>query len=404
MADTNFRVLTVPDDEVVKRFQRICESLDCKDTAKLRLTIQAGGQGSSVDGALADVLEREDVRGILEVGSTILREPQLQMLVGNKQVTLTLHRDDGFDRLQLSIHDQLQFPVVSSVLRAVRSAFQDYDRTNLIDKTLSPELSEFYERREAALLRLEELSERLIRKNEEYRLKLDADLEAEKEILRKQLSEAEKGLKSDYQEKVAKNEEREQELEKREEELDDSSSTHARRQLRQDLKGALDDRNTQFSLTRDTQRKRWPVHALYGVLIAGTTLAAVTYGGAVFLNSSSTLWEGVRFTLSIAAALGAIAWYIKWQDRWSQAHADEEFRLKRLDLDIDRASWLVEIMLEWKEEKGTGAPPEMIEKLGHGLFQDNPSLVRFDIPVKNCLRPCLQPPLEFVSTFPAWGR
>ena len=63
-----------------------------------------------------------------------------------------------------------------------------------------------------------------------------------------------------------------------------------------------------------------------------------------------------------------VVFYIKWIDRWAQIHANEEFRLKRLDLDIDRSSWIVEVALEWQEEKGGAIPQELLDKLTHNLF------------------------------------
>src|SRR5262249_52895038 len=55
-------------------------------------------------------------------------------------------------------------------------------------------------------------------------------------------------------------------------------------------------------------------------------------------------------------------------NQWFQKHADEEFRLKRLDLDIDRANWLVELALEWKNITKSEIPPELIDKLSRSLF------------------------------------
>jgi len=49
---------------------------------------------------------------------------------------------------------------------------------------------------------------------------------------------------------------------------------------------------------------------------------------------------------------GTLIFFIRWQDRWYEAHANEEFRFKRLDLDVDGASWLVEMMLEWRGVEG----------------------------------------------------
>ena len=60
--------------------------------------------------------------------------------------------------------------------------------------------------------------------------------------------------------------------------------------------------------------------------------------------------------------------FIKWNNQWFQRHANEEFQLKRMELDIDRASWFVEMAFEWKEEKGEDIPEALIERLTHGLF------------------------------------
>ena len=69
------------------------------------------------------------------------------------------------------------------------------------------------------------------------------------------------------------------------------------------------------------------------------------------------------------ALVALVIYYIRWNDLWFRQHADEEFRLKRLDLDIDRASWVVEMALEWSAEKNTGIPQELIDRLTRNLFE-----------------------------------
>lgn len=54
--------------------------------------------------------------------------------------------------------------------------------------------------------------------------------------------------------------------------------------------------------------------------------------------------------------------------------------MKRLDLDIDRASWLVEMVMEWKEQKGTEIPEELLTRLSRNLFIE-------DGPKEECLHP-----------------
>jgi len=67
--------------------------------------------------------------------------------------------------------------------------------------------------------------------------------------------------------------------------------------------------------------------------------------------------------------LGAAIWYyIRWQNAWFQKHADEEFNQKAFELDLDRASWLVEMAMEWQDEKGTEIPEYLVDKLSKNLF------------------------------------
>lgn len=78
-------------------------------------------------------------------------------------------------------------------------------------------------------------------------------------------------------------------------------------------------------------------------------------------------------TISIAALIGIFIMYIRWEDRWMQTHADNEFHLKRFALDIERANWLVETGLEWKEAKGNAMPQELMLSLSKNLFEDEKS-------------------------------
>ena len=41
-----------------------------------------------------------------------------------------------------------------------------------------------------------------------------------------------------------------------------------------------------------------------------------------------------------------------------------------MELDIDRASWFVEMAFEWKDEKDEAIPDALIERLTQGLFAE----------------------------------
>jgi hypothetical protein len=77
-----------------------------------------------------------------------------------------------------------------------------------------------------------------------------------------------------------------------------------------------------------------------------------------------------QIALGLAFASTGV-FFIRWNNKWFEKHSTEEFRLKRLEIDIDRASWLVEMAFEWKTEKGTDIPIELINKLGENLFKED---------------------------------
>lgn len=56
---------------------------------------------------------------------------------------------------------------------------------------------------------------------------------------------------------------------------------------------------------------------------------------------------------------------------WAQQHAEEEFRLKQLEVDLDRASWVVEMAFEWDESKDNPIPQNLLDTLSANLFGDS---------------------------------
>lgn len=165
---------------------------------------------------------------------------------------------------------------------------------------------------------------------------------------------------------------REQALELRAKDLDDRDSRHVRREIRKDLKKALADRSQKFELSNSTVGKRRVIHGLFAILLA-VSLAMLWQ----FLPKTTEDYEAADFWVRVGkSAFAALAFamtavfYIRWNDWWFRQHADEEFRLKRLELDIDRASWVVEMALEWQREKGAGpVPAEIMEGITRNLFE-----------------------------------
>lgn len=177
-------------------------------------------------------------------------------------------------------------------------------------------------------------------------------------------------LDEDYKKRNEALQTREVALQEREKSLDDSDSRHARRQLRQDLLKTLETRSKGFKLTADTTEKRKPVLWLFIVLEAAAIILVALAGYRLYTLPVGTtdILEILRLPLSFLAFIGLTVYFIRWQDNWFREHAEEEFRLRRMELDIDRASWVVEMVMEWQDEKGQRLPAELIDKLSNNLF------------------------------------
>jgi len=249
-----------------------------------------------------------------------------------------------------------------------------------VGKILGPELAEFYRRREEGLMRLEDINNRLIKDTEEYRRKVDEEEEGRKTRLEAEYSARKGDLEAEYQKKAQDLNAQTETLEQQKKELDDRRATHARRAIYRELKEALKARNTEFCLTKATQRKRLPVHYVFGALI----VAVVAFAIFAYMDRTSPDWYRMtRLSVGMLGLAAALVWYVKWNDQWFREHAQEEFRLKRLDLDVDRASWLVEMALEFKTEKGATMPTELIDRLSQNLFASTPGMTETRHPAED---------------------
>lgn len=57
-------------------------------------------------------------------------------------------------------------------------------------------------------------------------------------------------------------------------------------------------------------------------------------------------------------------------NRWFEQHAAAEFLLKQFELDIDRASWVVETAMEWRRDQKSEIPGTLLEGISRNLFAE----------------------------------
>ena len=223
--------------------------------------------------------------------------------------------------------------------------------------------------------RLEALNEELVKSTHEYRLQLDREYGERLTNLESDLNDKKALLDEEFTKKETTLSEQLDELDRKRKELDDSSNTHARREIRRDILKEIKARQTKFSLTEGTNSLRKPIAiAILGLIAIFGVLAGVSVKEfyEVFQGSdiNKIIIAGIKQAIYSAGAIGSVIFLIRWMNRWFELHSQSEFELKHFELDMERASWLVETSLEWKDAKGTAIPPELLDSLSNNLFSN----------------------------------
>lgn len=287
----------------------------------------------------------------------------IQIIIKEGILNITINHSQDNDRL------------VFALIFSLKEFFPELILHQKIKEVLGDGFSQFYEVRETNLARLENLSEKLITQNESYRTQLDLEKEKKINELELKYSTKESSLEQEFENKNQELTQRELGLLEKLKTLDDRSSKHARREIRQDLKDEIESRNKSFNLTTTTISKRRNVHILFVSFIL-ILVSFIVYTLLVLANGTDktlNILNSIKLIFSFLGLSATIIYYIRWNDNWFRRHADEEFYMKRFLLDIERASWVVEMALEWNEEKGSEIPSELLEKLTNNLFESSNS-------------------------------
>ena len=233
--------------------------------------------------------------------------------------------------------------------------------------------------------RLESLNEDLIEKTHDYRNKLDTEFSEKATAQDKANNDYRAEIDEDFRKKEEVLQKEIDALDKKRKELDDSSNTHARREIRRDILKEIKNRQTEFKLTEGTNKLRRPIASAMLVLIgfftyfgllSGFEFYDVIIGGDI----NKILIAGAKQLLYSAGAVASIIFMIRWMNRWFELHSQSEFALKNFELDMERASWIVETSLEWKDAKGTAIPPELLDSLSSNLFENEAKVEQLQHP------------------------
>ncbi|MCR9279052.1 MAG: hypothetical protein NXH85_13865 [Pseudomonadaceae bacterium] len=334
------------------------------DQTTLNLEV-ATGSNTAFKHTASEALENEVALGVLaRNGHYFVRAT----LAETNRHRLVVDRDEsGFDKISVFPGHNCTPEEKTQFIIAVKDEFPPYSRNMALEEALEPSLREYHLYREAELEKLKGIVENLLKDGIALRTALDEEKTAFQEQTANELKKHKTSLDSENEAAVAKLQTRTAELDEREEQLDNRESKHVRREIRKELQQELRSRGEEFNLTNSTRKKRWPVAAAYGLLVLALG-AATGVSGWHLLAAPTDVLANIRFVTSLFGFAGSTIFLIRWFDSWFRRHADEEFELKRLQLDLDRASWVVEMAMEWNDSADKELPPELATTLTRGLF------------------------------------
>ncbi len=236
------------------------------------------------------------------------------------------------------------------------------------------------------LEKMESVAAHLIEDTDRHRKSLDAEhIENERrrqEYFDVSISEArriveEERLRAEdeYAKRQLSLDEKESALNDLKKQLDDRNNTHVRREIRSSLLKLAEDRLENFTISGTTKKQHLAVKSASIIGFIILVGASAYFGSAVSIDPETKKYPAEAFALIVksgsyaAAAIALGSWYLGWLNRWLQRIADSEFKLQQFRLDIERASWLAETVLEWKSSSQEPFPELLTARLSSGLFQ-----------------------------------
>ena len=201
--------------------------------------------------------------------------------------------------------------------------------------------------------------------------------------LRQQLDDERKHLQGEHAMAMVAVEERAKAQSAKEAEYETKEARYVARQKQQVQITQIEKWLNDWSLTRGTRSKRWPVAAGYLVAISATGLLTyvATQHNYDLLRSADDLaklqwWHWVALSAKsifpLAAFTTFMVYFIRWLSAWAKLHSEEEFRNRTLLVDIGRSGWLLEAVRD-AQDNNAPLPGELLRELSKNLFADSHS-------------------------------
>ena len=180
---------------------------------------------------------------------------------------------------------------------------------------------------------------------------------------------------------------RKDELDRRERDLDNRQHMHVRRELRERISQDFKARVAKPVVSKAALWMRWFVFFL--TLAAGAGIGAlglfgfgelVATGGAETAPGWLTVTHAIRSVALIALAVGFVAYAIGWLRAASLDDVRAARRYEKYGYDIDRASFVIETIMEVGEKEDMQVPDAWVDGVCRNLFEDDAGRSADDAP------------------------
>ena len=163
-----------------------------------------------------------------------------------------------------------------------------------------------------------------------------------------------------------------QEFEKKRKEFDDRQRTHVRRDLLDKIQKNIEARKDVTAITPTARNSRGLIHFISWLFLIGSIGAGLYAGHKLYDDAGKSPfdWRLVPpFSIAALVCAATLIFYFRWTSRWSDRLAHSDLAAVQYASDILRASWIAELMFEYKDEKDKEIPPEVLASLTEGLFK-----------------------------------
>lgn len=410
MSNQRIKIPRLPDRTIVETFKELgrgyqitvahVNALGFSNLGQVDLTADSQGELEALlnlDSTLIDTMSLQ-IRGLGISYARGGQYPPEQKSPIYDEIVLTYNQQGNLDNKE-------KLKIVAFINKELKA----FEPGRFVGQGVSEEQNHLIAIHENTLERLELLNENLIKQSADFRKKLEEQFDVKINKIDEANSKQKDLLEEEYNKKSNLLEDKEKLLENKLKAIDDRDNTHVRREIRDRMLDDVKSRIQNFGVSEITAKKRKPVMVGMFLLIATLGMMLLLTASEIMMfdnqhhgtiismsNMSASEFDKLKtnapnkqlientpysdadnskmyvlwFRLSLYSfgLLGSIIYYIKWQNKWAEQHANSEFQLQQFYIDVNRANWIIESCLEWRKETQSTLPKTLIESISRNLF------------------------------------